>query len=187
MAPQLSIKVMNYQAMDREAMYLAWPEAKRQYIEQQPLVLKEEQLQETANMCHYNGEALMRAVGARQLRVLREGCKQALGRRRPNWRLDVRLEAPGILLLGLAVAYTAWMLSRRCNVWRRSRPVLRSLVYLRRKSRPVFRTLGSLQRKSRRTFRTLRTLCRHGSCRGWYSPEMSMTISRVVRKMPSRV
>ena len=83
------MKVMNYLATDREAMYIAWHEAKRQYIERQVLVLEDEQLQEIANMCHYNGEALMRAVGAFQLRVLREGCKQALARKRPVWRPDI--------------------------------------------------------------------------------------------------
>ena len=108
------MKVIDYQAINREAVYSAWHEAKRRYIEQQVLVIKDEQLQPLANLCHYNGEALMRALEGFRRQVLREGCEIALARKRPNWRPDIRLLAlVGILLLGLAVALTARVLSKR--------------------------------------------------------------------------
>ena len=122
------MKVMDYLATDVEAMYAAFYEAKRQ-VEQQPLVLKEEQLQAIANMCHYNGEALMRAVGAFNLLVLREACKQALARKRPQWRPDLRLVFTGILLLGVAVAYyTIRILLKRFDLRRKGIRLIRKIA-----------------------------------------------------------
>ena len=105
-----------------------------------------------------------------KLDVLREACDQELARKRPVWRPDIRLAPLGILLLGLAVAHTAQILPRRCNLWRRSRP--------------VFRTLGNLRRKSRQVFRILGALCRHGSYLGWYSRDMNMIDDHGSRNSP---
>ena len=123
------MKVIDYQAINREAVYKAWHEAKRRYIEQQVLVIKDEQLQPLANMCHYNGEALMRALEGFQRQVLREGCDIALARKRPAWRPDIRLLALiGILLLGLAVAYTARILSKRFDLRRKGIRLIRNIA-----------------------------------------------------------
>ena len=83
------------------------------------LPAKDEQLQLLANMCHYNGEALMRALEGFQLQVLRGACETALARKRPVWRPDIRIAPLRILLLGLAVAHTARFLPKRPACQRR--------------------------------------------------------------------
>ena len=72
------MKVMNYLATDRDGLCVAWHEAKRQYIEQQVLLLKDEQAQPLANMCHYNGEALMRPLAPRAQRTFSFTCSVKL-------------------------------------------------------------------------------------------------------------
>ena len=83
------------------------------------LPAKDEQLQPLANMCHYNGEALIRALEGFQLQVLREVCGIALARKSPVWRPDIRLLPLGILTLGLAVAHTPRFLPKRQACQRR--------------------------------------------------------------------